>query len=76
MAATESSTDIMRFLWFIVAHIVVVLVSFIFWYWIWLKRIGIEIPIDKAEAKDGNKSLGLFHTTKKLRVFCRMFTNA
>ena len=76
MAGSESKTDIVRFLWFIFAHVIVILVCFILWYWIWLKRIGVEIPIDKSEARDGNKSLGLFHTTKELGKFWKLFTYA
>lgn len=43
----EGTTNLMKFIWFVIGHILVIIIGLLLWRWIWLKRIGIELPVDK-----------------------------
>ena len=77
MASTsEGPTDLNRFAWFCLEHLLIILITILLWMYIWLKRIGIEMPIDKSEQHHGTRTFGLFFTTKQLNIFWKLFYKA
>lgn len=76
MSADDVETDMIRFVWFLLGHIVVVILIIIAWYYMWLKNVGVEIPLDKSQMQDDSVYTGPTHTTKDIRVFWRLFKNS
>lgn len=69
----DAKTDLTRFFWFLLAHVLVLLLTFIIWRYLWLKRTGVEVPIDDSQETRNNKPSTEYQTTKNFNVFWRMF---
>ena len=66
----------MKFIWFLLGHIVVLILIIVTWYFMWLKNVGVEIPIDKCQMQDSSIYTEPTHTTKSLREFWYLFKNS
>lgn len=50
----EGPADLQRFFFFLIGHLCVIIFTIVMWRWVWLKRIGIELPMDKRDVvEDG-----------------------